>query len=139
MSDNIAFIQSLYAAFGRGDIDTVVASVSSDVDWENVGRPSDYRTFGPRRSPEEVREFFTALAEDVDFAEFAPREFDAAGDKVFVEGHSRMSLKAGGPEVDTDWAHVFTVRDGKVTRFRDFIDTAQVAEAYAKVCALQPA
>jgi ketosteroid isomerase-like protein len=139
MSDNIQFVQSLYAAFGRGDVDTIVAALSPDVDWENVGRASDYETLGPRRSPDEVRQFFEHLASDVDFTEFSPNDFDAVGDKVFVEGHSRMSLKAGGPQMDTDWVHVFTIRDGKVTRFRDFIDTAQLAEAAAKVSALEPA
>ena len=32
--------------------------------------------------------------------------------------------------VSSDWIHVFTVRDGKVTTFREFTDTAQFAAAY---------
>jgi uncharacterized protein len=139
MSDNTAFVQSLYAAFGRGDIDTILAGMSPDVDWVNVGRPSDFASLGRRNGLDEVRGFFDILARDVDFTEFAPNDFDAVGDKVFVEGHSRMRLKAGGPEVDTDWVHLFTIRDGKVVRFRDFTDTAQVAEAYAGTRALAPA
>ena len=139
MSDNIAFVQSLYAAFGRGDVDTIIAGLAPDIDWENVGRRSDYASLGPRKGRDEVRGFFELLASDVNFPEFAPLDFDAAGDKVFVEGHSRMSLKQGGPEVDTDWVHVFTIRDGQVTRFRDFLDTAQLAEAYAKARELVPA
>ena len=139
MSDNIAFVQSLYAAFGRGDVDTIIAGMSPDVDWVNVGRPSDYASLGPRRGTGEVRAFFDLLARETDFAEFSPNDFDAVGDKVFVEGHSRMRLKAGGPEVDTDWVHIFTLRDGKVARFRDFTDTAQTAEAAAAVRQLEPA
>ncbi len=139
MTDNIAFVQSLYAAFGRGDVDAILANTSPDVDWVNVGRPSDYASLGRRNGPQEVRAFFELLANDVDFAEFSPNQFDACGDKVYVEGHSRMSLKQGGPEIDTDWVHIFTVRDGKVVRFRDFVDTAQVKDAYAKACELVPA
>jgi ketosteroid isomerase-like protein len=139
MTDNIAFVQSLYAAFGRGDIDTIIAGLAGDIDWLSIGRPSDFATFGPRRGPGEVREFFDLLARDTEFSEFSPNDFDAVGDKVFVEGHSRMRLKAGGPEVDTDWAHIFTIKGGKVARFRDFTDTAQTAEAAAKVRALEPA
>ena len=138
-SDNIAFVQSLYAAFGRGDVDAILAGVSPDVDWVNVGRPSDFASLGRRSGLDEVRAFFGVLADQADFAEFSPDDFDAVGDKVFVEGHSRMRLKAGGPEVDTDWVHVFTIRDGRVVRFRDFTDTAQIAEAAAATRALEPA
>lgn len=139
MSANIAFVQSLYAAFGRGDVDTIIAGVSPAVDWASIGRSSDFATLGPRQGQGEVREFFDVLARETEFSEFAPNDFDAVGDKVFVEGHSRMRLKAGGPEVDTDWAHIFTIRDGQVVRFRDFTDTAQTAEAAAKAKQLQPA
>ena len=138
-SDNTAFVQSLYAAFGRGDVDTIIAGMSPDIDWASVGRSSDYPTLGARKGAGEVRAFFGHLASDVDFAAFSPKDFDASGDKVFVEGNSRMSLKAGGSEVDTDWVHVFTIRDGKVARFREYNDTAQLAEAYAKVRDLVPA
>jgi ketosteroid isomerase-like protein len=35
---NIAFVQSLYAAFGRGDIKAVIAGLAPDVDWTVNGR-----------------------------------------------------------------------------------------------------
>ncbi len=43
---NITLVQSLYAAFGRGDIATIVAAMAPDVNWEVVGRQhglSDFR------------------------------------------------------------------------------------------------
>jgi len=52
---NIAMVQSLYAAFGRGDIDTIIAGASPGIDWESVGRKSDYPAFGPRKGAGEVR------------------------------------------------------------------------------------
>jgi len=30
----------------------------------------------------------------------------------------------------SDWCHIFTFRDGKVAKFREFLDTAQAAEAF---------
>jgi uncharacterized protein len=45
-SANIAFVQSLYAAFGRGDIAAVIAGLTFDVDWNINGRRQDYPLIG---------------------------------------------------------------------------------------------
>jgi len=127
---NIAMVQSLYAAFGRGDIDTIIAGASPGIDWESVGRKSDYPAFGPRKGAGEVREFFKIVAESEEFSDFSPREFYAADDKVFVLGSYSVKMKKTGKPVSCEWVHVFTFHDGKVTRWREHTDTAQFAEAY---------
>jgi ketosteroid isomerase-like protein len=38
---DIAFVQNLYAAVGRGDIKAVVAGLARDVDWTANGRRKD--------------------------------------------------------------------------------------------------
>jgi uncharacterized protein len=83
---NIALVQSLYAAFGRGDIATIIAALSANVDWRVNGRPEDYPLFGPRKGPNAVEDFFRRVAEMHDFSEFSPREFHAVDDKVIVIG-----------------------------------------------------
>ena len=64
------------------------------------------------------------LASTVEYTTFEPREFIAQGDQVVVIGSERARVKATGRVVDTDWVMVFTIRDGKVVRFRDYYDTA---------------
>lgn len=131
MSDaNIAFIQDIYAAFGRGDVPAILESLTSDVTWEMVGRPKDFPNFGPRAGVDEVAGFFATIGETEEFDAFEPRAFHAAGDRVFVEGHAAGRLKATGKPVVTDWLHVFTLRGGRVAGFREFLDTAQYAEAW---------
>ena len=127
---NIAHVQSLYAAFGRGDVATIIAGASPDIDWESVGRQSDFPAFGPRKGAKEVQEFFKTVAENEDFSDFTPREFYAADDRVFVLGSYTLKVKKTGKPVASEWVHVFTLKDGKVTRFREHTDTAQFAEAY---------
>jgi ketosteroid isomerase-like protein len=127
---NIAFVQSLYAAFGKGDVATIINGLTPDVDWQSVGRPSDYPGFGPRTGHGAVQEFFRIIADNNDFAHFSPREFHAADDKVFVLGDYAMTLKKTGKKFASEWCHVFTIKNGKVTKFREFLDTAQAAEAY---------
>ena len=127
---NVTTVQSMYAAFGKGDIATILNGVTPDVDWHCNGRPSDYPTFGQRKGPKEVGEFFKIVAETGDFSEFSPREFYADGDHVFVLGHYALTLKKNGKKIASDFCHVFTFRSGKVAKLREFLDTAAAAEAF---------
>jgi uncharacterized protein len=127
---NIALVQSLYAAFGRGDIATIVGPVTPDAVWEFVGRRKDYPAFGTFKGPQGVQDFFRIVADSQDVVSFTPRDFHSSGDIVFVLGNYAWTIRKTGKPVDTDWVHIFTVNNGKVTAFREFNDTAQFAEAY---------
>ncbi len=127
---NVALVQSLYAAFQRGDIAPIIAALAQDVRWEVIGRPEDYPIFGRRKGPAAVQEFFRLLAELQEASDFSPREFHAAGEKVFVLGHYSWKIRKTGRSVASDWMHVFTVKDGNVTAFQEFTDTAQFTESY---------
>jgi uncharacterized protein len=127
---NIANIQTMYAAFGRGDVAAIIAGVTPDVDWQTIGRQKDFPTLGPRKGAAQVQEFFQLVDENEDFSDFTPREFYAAEDKVFVLGSYTLKLKKTGKPIASEWVHVFTLKDGKVARFREHTDTAQFAEAY---------
>ena len=104
--------------------------MSPDVDWQSVGRKTDYPAFGPRKGAAAVQEFFKLVSDNEDFSEFSPREFYAADDRVFVLGTYTLKMKKTGKPVACEWAHIFTLRDGKVTRWREHTDTAQFAEAF---------
>ena len=127
---NIATVQSLYAAFGRGEIETVVEGCLPDVSWTCGGRKEDYPPFGARKGADAVRDFFRDVAEVQEFTEFSPREFYADRDKVFVLGRYAMTVKKTGKQVASEWVHIFTFRAGRVSEFREFTDTAAFAAAY---------
>jgi ketosteroid isomerase-like protein len=127
---NVTLIQSLYAAFGRGDIAAVIEGMAADVDWEVNGRHEDYPLIGRWNGSAEVRKFFQGIAEHEEAIEFSPQEFFAAEDRVFVLGHYAWKIRKTGRRVASDWVHIFTVRNGKVARFKEFMDTAQFAQAY---------
>jgi uncharacterized protein len=127
---NIAFVQSLYAAFGRGDIAAVLAGLALDVDWSVNGRREDYPLIGRWKGRDGVQKFFERLAEHQEAISFSPREFFGAAEQVCVLGHYSWKVRKTGRGVACDWAHIFTVRDGKIASFQEFTDTAQFAEAY---------
>lgn len=121
--DNTRLIQESYAAFGRGDIPVVLDYLTDDIEWYGAG-PKELPLAGTWRGRNEVREFFKDLNETQEILAFEPQEFIAEGDTVVVLLRYRTRVKATGRIVETDLVHVFTVRNGKVARLRQFYDTA---------------
>ena len=61
-----------------------------------------------------------------------PREFIAQDDKVVSLGHYKWRIKETGREFESDFVHIFTIRDGQIVGFREHFDTAAAAAAYQK-------
>jgi ketosteroid isomerase-like protein len=79
-----------------------------------------------------VQGFFAALIGTVEIEAFEPRSFFPSGDTVLVLGHTRARHREAGRGVfASDWAHVFTVRDGRQAGFQEFYDTAAIERALA--------
>jgi len=70
------------------------------------------------------------LASLMDARSFEPREFIAESDKVVVLGHYGWQVKANGRTFEGDFAHVFTVRNGQIVAFHEYMDSAAVAKAF---------
>jgi len=130
-TQNIKVVQESYAAFGRGDIQGILDRLDDDVLWKGVyGAAPHVPTAGQRRGRAAVKEFFRLVGENVKFSRFEPKEFIATGDKVVALGHYTATTPIG-KRFDSDFAMVFTVRNGKVTEFQEFTDSAQINAAYA--------
>jgi uncharacterized protein len=128
---NEQVVLRLYAAFGQGDMQGIMDVLAEDVDWLFVGRPEDVPFAGQRHGHEQMKEFFRIVGETAgEIYEFGPREVMSFDDKVLVLGHERVRVRATGRVFETDWAHLFTVHDGKIVRLREFYDTATMAEAF---------
>lgn len=123
--DNLAIVRRGYEAFGRGDIDELLSLLNEEIDWFSPG-PSDLPTAGHRRGHQQVRQFFGSVKELFDFERFEPQTFIADGDTVVVLGEDSVIVKGTGKNVTESWAHVFTVKDDKIVRFQEYIDTAAI-------------
>lgn len=130
-AQNTKVVQDAYAAFGRGDIAALLGQFSDDIIWRPVTGGGTHVPFaGERRGKAGVAEFFKRVAESEDFEVFEPREFVAQGDKVVTLGHYRAKVRKTGRTVDSDFVMVFTLRDGKVTHFQEFLDSAALNAAF---------
>jgi ketosteroid isomerase-like protein len=58
-----------------------------------------------------------------------PREFVAQGDRVLVAGFARGKIKATNKTFEDDWIFAITVRAGRLTNIREYVDTQALARA----------
>lgn len=123
---NLETVQRGYEAFGRGDIDALLALFDDDIVWESPG-PPELPTAGSRRGKQQVAAFFDAVNSVFDMQQFEPETFLADGDRVVVLGRDTAAVRATGKVVSSPWAHAFTLRNGKVVAFQEYIDTSDVA------------
>jgi ketosteroid isomerase-like protein len=128
MSDLINKIKAIYAAFGRGDIATILASLTDDVSWE-FEAPAELSWSGIRRTPQEAAGFFAGIAAEHVNPNLEMSEFFASNDSVAAFGRYQATVKATGIRVDTPVAHYFRFRDGKIARYINIINSAAFLEA----------
>jgi ketosteroid isomerase-like protein len=121
--ENVDVVQRTYEAVGRGDIPALLDLLTEDVEWTLQG-PSVIPFAGTRYGREGVAEFFSSVGETIEFEQFEPREFVAQGDTVAVLGFERNLINPTGRTFEQEWAHVYTLRGGKIAKFRAFEDTA---------------
>jgi uncharacterized protein len=130
-AQNTKVVQEAYAAFGRGDVQGILDRLTDDVIWKGVyGAAAHVPTSGERRGKAAVATFFKQVAETVKFSRFEPKEFIATGDKVVALG-SYNGTTSIGRSFESDFAMVFTLKNGKVSLFQEFCDSAAINAAYA--------
>jgi len=123
-------LQDLYAAFGRGDMPTVLGAMAPDVHWYeaegNPYMPSGAAWVGPDAV---VTNLFARLAEEWNGFAVHPAAFHDAGDTVTVEGRYAGEYKQTGQAIDAQFCHIWTLAGGKITKFQQYTDTGQFQNA----------
>jgi ketosteroid isomerase-like protein len=122
-------VQNLYAAFGRGDIATVLSFIDPDCQWVIPGEGSPI--YGTYQGPSGVARFFQLLNESEEMLRFEPKEFFVNGDDVIALGFLQARIRATGKTTQTNWTMLFRFRNQKVAYYEMFADTAAQLAAYA--------
>jgi uncharacterized protein len=77
-----------------------------------------------RQTQSIANDFFAAIPRADDIHTFEPREFIEANEHVTVLGWETSTALDTGNKFESEWIHLFTVKTGKVTRWRGFFNTA---------------
>jgi len=131
--ENVKVVQQMFAAFGQRNLPAVLTTLSDDVDWQSPVRrtePGEISWAKPRHSREEVANYFKELLEKVQPERLETLDLTAQGDRVVVEGKNRGTVRSTGRTYEHDWVMVFTLRQGKIARFRHYYDTADIVVAF---------
>jgi ketosteroid isomerase-like protein len=131
---NTDIVQSGYEKFGSGDIEGLLQLFAENILWQ-VPEVENAPFTGVRRGLDETANFFKQLSENETFTRFEPLEFIAQNDKVVVLGEMAATVTSTGRNYESQWVHIFTVRDGKIEEFQEFFDTAAATLAFQKTAA----
>jgi len=132
---NIQTVKDFFAAIGRSDQEGLLALVPDDIEWIIPGK--HWPLAGIRHGYAGIADLLETASKSVETST-EPREFVAQGDRVFVAGIARGTIKATNKTFEDDWVFAITVRDGRVTHIREYIDTQALAQA-SQTDALRPA
>jgi len=128
MSNPIEIVKSFYAALGRGDVSSLLATLHDDLEWTEAERFPYYS--GTWHSPQEVRDkLLVPLSRDWERFSATPHDFIANGERVVSLGTYSGTFKTTGKSMTAPFAHVWTVRGDRIARFIMYVDTMKVREA----------
>lgn len=129
MSNHLAVINTIYEAFGKGDIPTILEQMAEDVQWEQWADNSAQRAgvpwLAPRSGKAGVLEFFQVLG-GMPVKEFQILSMMAGGNQVAVEFVIEVDASNLSGYYRDEEIHLWTFNDqGKVARLRHYTDTAK--------------
>ncbi len=127
--ENIGVVKSFYDGLSRGDVATVMGLLDPKVEW-NEAEHFIYADNSPYIGPDAVLNgVFMRLAMLWEGFKAIPEKFIGMDDTVAVMGRYYGTYRETGKSINAQVVHVFTVKDGKLTRFQQYTDTAQFLDA----------
>jgi ketosteroid isomerase-like protein len=124
--ENVNLVRGGYETFAAtGELDTDLAEPSIEIEQDPLvpGQRTTYQ--GADGFAEMVASWF----ETFEGFGVRPREFLDAGDQVVVLVDAVGRGIASGVAIDEPWAHVWTLRDSKVTHLRIYRAPSEALEA----------
>ena len=125
--ENVQTVKDFFAAMGGGDKQRLLALAAADIEWIIPGE--DWPLAGTHRGHAELAAVLQKASEEVETTYPEPPEFVAQGDRVLVVGVATGKIKATNKPFKDDWVFDITIRDRKVTKIREYIDTQALARA----------
>ena len=126
--ENVAIVRDAAAAFNRGGLDAWLEYWTDDIDYRAVEGALDDR--GPMHGKDAVRAYFQDWLDTFDDLKAEPLELiDAADEQVVTVLRFGGRAKLSGVEADLTFAVVYTLRDGKVARGREYWTRDEALEA----------
>ncbi|HUN75527.1 MAG TPA: nuclear transport factor 2 family protein [Steroidobacteraceae bacterium] len=133
--DNARIVKEFFAAVGRGDRQGLLALAAEDIEWIIPGE--DWPLAGTYRGHAGLANLLETASRKMETST-EPREYVAQGDRVLVIGFAKGKVKATNRTFEDNWVFAITVRNGRLTNIREYIDTQALARASGLDASLSP-
>ncbi len=129
MGSKAHLVRALYDAFARRDAEAMLGSLAHDIIW-NEAEGNPYANGNPYEGPREIAEgVFRRLMTEWSGFSIHPEATYEDGETVVAVGHYTGTHRETGRRIKAQFAHVWTIRHGRVVRFQQYTDTLQLSEA----------
>ena len=125
--EKVQIVKDFFAAIGAYNKQDLLALVATDLEWIIPGE--GWPLAGTHRGHAGLAAVLQKASEEIETTYPTPPEFVAQGDRVLVVGVATGKIKATNKPFKDDWVFDITVRNGKVTKIREYIDTQALARA----------
>lgn len=128
-AENKAIVDRLYQAFSKGDVPGVLSGMDSKIVWKEA-EGNKYANGNPYVGPDAVLNgvFGPILADHEYFNLEDIQLHEMLNDKVLATLRYDAKTKAG-KSYNAQVAHFWTLKEGKITGFQQFVDTKKLHDA----------
>jgi len=126
--ENVQIVKDFLAAIGRRDKQGLLALAAEDIEWIIPGE--DWPLAGTHRRHAGLETLLQKANDTVETTFPEPPEFIAHGDRVLVVGFATGRIKATNRTWEDHWVFAITLRNGKLTNVREYVDTQALARAF---------
>ena len=117
MPTNLETTKKVYELFNQGDVSTFVRDiVDTTCNWTTSA--------GIFKGRQEITDFFTLVAENLDFSNVTPREMIEQGETIVVIGTTSFRVKKTGRTIEEGFVHIIKYNQGRMVFFKEYTDTA---------------
>jgi ketosteroid isomerase-like protein len=126
--ENIEVVEAAFKAWAEDGLDALAGYWPEDIDWRAMeGAPDDH---GPIHGKDAMRAYVQDWLDMFDDFKTEPVEvIDAGEDKVVAVLRASGRAKLSGIETDLTYAAVYAIRDGQISRGREYATREEALEA----------
>jgi uncharacterized protein len=121
-ADNVDLLRRFYESFNAGDLDSVLELCTEEVEVYKDPEVVDMVAASTPRGQERVAQYLRGWLDSWSEYQVRPKEFLQSGDEVAALTETRARAPNSQFEIEGEMADVFTVRDGRIARFRLYIE-----------------
>lgn len=127
---DVEIVQTLCAAFAKGDVPAVLQKFDLNIEW-NEAENFPYADGNPYIGPQAVlKGVFARLGAEREYWNLNEQTYyEANSGEIIVTGRYKAKNKMTSKEINVQFVHMWTLNDGLVTKFQQYVDTYQTVQA----------